>query len=700
MNEEISIDYKMDMNSTKKDLDKIYEKLYSITYSYEKLDNYLLVDIVKLYKKYKNNIVNYNYFNIISLLFYSYLNYYDANKYYNLIEYFKNPIYSYNNQNVKKLIRYENVKKDNEYTIIQEYPIEIKTLKNITFESLEEDIKIYKIIPSKKTTFDIQRKDLLHEACVGLILLNNVKKYLPNIPYVFCYNECSRPIIINDDILSWCNVEKNVNNNFPFLYRENIDGITLRDFLNKKSIKEISNVVFQYKNIMNFLNLFLSKYENRNTNLDNIIIKKLNYEINIPIYENIPIETNMYIKTKYILYITDFTDTSIIDIKNDFYGDIRIENIKSDKKNYDYLELLKDVDLTDSKIMNNIEIFNGYINNIHDFPLIYKKKLNYVEYCYENKEPPEEINKKFEEYIRTNIDYFYKVDLENANYIELIKLAEKYNKFLNDLSYSKCFNYINYLDKIIDFYIIIKYYLLKENIIVNYMKESIINTLDINIDRLPTKKLVTFKSAKNLIYSVWQIKERIEIYNLLFFICVNIYNSNYNQDLALNVVELLIEQPEFSFIENLIKDYTIDLSNYLLSSYIAGNYSFLIYILILLKPNIIKNVYNLWDLSFFVYDSTSKIINLKKYLDNYYNLFKNKTDQQSWEYMLSNKKNIVKYDILEKVKNKKNDVNILVSELMAKIILLSEDQQQNLIEIIKSNLKEDEKIKLIDRILL
>ena len=150
MNEPYFINYKIDLKSTKKDLDKIYEKLNSITYSYKKLDKYLSINTDKLYKKYKNNLLNYNYFHTISLLFYSYLNYYDNNKYNNFIEYFKNPVYNYNNQNIKIPIKYEKIKNDDEYTIMEKYPIEIKTLKNISFESFEEDIKIYMIIPSKK----------------------------------------------------------------------------------------------------------------------------------------------------------------------------------------------------------------------------------------------------------------------------------------------------------------------------------------------------------------------------------------------------------------------------------------------------------------------------------------------------------------------------------------------------------------------
>jgi hypothetical protein len=399
--------------------------------------------------------------------------------------------------------------------------------------------------------------------------------------------------------------------------------------------------------------------------------------------------------------MTDISDTSIIyHHKDEIYNDIEIENIKSNKKNYDYFELLKDLVINDATIMKHIKIYDGYINNTKEFTPFYKKKVNFVEHCYENKIPSQEITKKFEEYIKTSLDRFYNTDFENIYYVDKIKIVDSYNLFLNDLSHIKCFNYINYLDKIVDFYVIIKSYLLKDTYIKQYIRETLINTLDINIDRLPTKNLVTYKNSKNLLYSVWQIKERLEIYNLLFFICVNIYNSNFNQDLASNVVKLLVVQPEFSFIEDLIKDFTIDISNYLLGSYIAGNYTFLVYILILIKPNIIKNIYNLWDLSYYVYDSVSKIMNFKKYLLNYYESFKIKTDQQAWEYMLSNKKNIVKYDVLEKVKNKKTETNVLVTELMAKIILLSEEQQENLLEIIKSNLEESQKIKLIDNILL
>jgi hypothetical protein len=289
--------YHFDLKSDYEYINSVYEKLNDYLYNkHTKEKDYLIVDTEILFDDYFRNINNYFYFRKIeelliyhvnnklyTILFNKIYKFIEA-PVYNLLNYYTNSSKYMSPQNIKKVIKSTNNLDYDDYIHFSNGPIKIITHKNINYEPDIQKSKIFYFVNKYTMPYLDDEKDLLHTAYIGMMIMNNVKYYLPNIMYTFMYTKCSRPNIINNEVINWCNLENKDYFNFPYLYVENIEGVYLSDFLKVCSDIELSYICIQYKNLLTFLKYYLNEYVNRNHNLDQFKIVKLTSEIEIPIY--------------------------------------------------------------------------------------------------------------------------------------------------------------------------------------------------------------------------------------------------------------------------------------------------------------------------------------------------------------------------------------------------------------------------------
>ena len=132
-----------------------------------------------------------------------------------------------------------------------------------------------------------------HEGAIGLIL-NKMRKYLPNFIYTFgVYNY----------------------ENKNHLCQEYIDGKTFTSIQHKLNNEQIISIFIQVANALN-LAYDLFKFNHFDLHQDNLMIKILDYDVNIPIYSK---DTIKYHKTNVIAIMIDY-GYSRLEYKNKIYS--------------------------------------------------------------------------------------------------------------------------------------------------------------------------------------------------------------------------------------------------------------------------------------------------------------------------------------------------------------------------------------------
>jgi len=163
--------------------------------------------------------------------------------------------------------------------------------------------------------------ETVHEALIGLELVNKCKYLLPSYPSTYGMGYCD--INLNSEgIEQSCTIINgmNISKDAPVVFIEYLNkSFTLKDFLagalskQKFSQQEILNNVqslyLQIFNALNILYMMNGCYTHYDLHDDNILIRILDEEILMPIYvfgEDEILKEIKYLKTKYIAHIIDY----------------------------------------------------------------------------------------------------------------------------------------------------------------------------------------------------------------------------------------------------------------------------------------------------------------------------------------------------------------------------------------------------------
>lgn len=707
--------YNFNGNTNYEYITSVYEKLYDYLYNkYTNEKDYLLIDYESMFNDYLLNITNYFYFfkieeslilqlnNKLYTTGFNKLYKFMEAPIYNLFNYYVNASKYMSSQNIKKVLsNFDNVYYKN-HIHFYKGPVKIITHKNIDYEPEIKKSKIYFFINKYTTPYLEDEKDLLHCAYVGMMIMNNIKYYLPNIIYTFMYTKCSRPNILEDKVINWCNLENKDYFNFPYLYVENIEGMDFNEFLNTCNDIELSYICIQYKNILTFLSHYLNEYINRNHDMGQFRIVKLTKEIDIPLYDikksffSTKLIQENYITTNLILYLTDFTDTTISYITKDgenIYGNdiVRLENHKSKNKNFDYESFIKKINKNVD--INLVQLKKGEIKKYDHYKVKYINKLNYNYLCLTDKYEIKE--NLFLDFLIEEINKFEIIKLETlSNYLFLSKIQDFIN-FLNYLNGCLCFNFIFYMDKIINLYVNFTSELSKRLDINFLIKDSLYKTLNTNLDKLPTKNMITKHNSLSGYFIVQNFITRILFYKMLIAILLDLYYDNTGLSILFNMTPLLVNQPKISIVTNIFKTVTLFLTRNVFLNFLSSHYVFLIFLLIQLYPQLLNFSDNLWNMTYNIYDNML-LCKMEKQIQKLYELDKKSVDDESWNFA---KEEIKEYEdnnsLLEYSKNiNDNSFNQIIKEILNK---LRNDKGRKEIEfILKSNLSDEEKKSKID----
>jgi hypothetical protein len=138
-----------------------------------------------------------------------------------------------------------------------------------------------------------KKADIIHECFVGIKCTNQLRKYVPNYAYIYGYTDCSGPITVDNNVLSWC--EKG-NEDSMNIFCENVEGISLRNYLLTTSFESCEDpfqeFMSYYLQILYALQVGYEQYEFTHYDLhtDNVILKDVG-DVYIT-YGDIHIRTN------------------------------------------------------------------------------------------------------------------------------------------------------------------------------------------------------------------------------------------------------------------------------------------------------------------------------------------------------------------------------------------------------------------------
>lgn len=620
--------------------------------------DYLVIPKETLHEDYIDNINNYEYFEYFSSILLMHINNVTfKTKYDKFYKFLEAPVYRIFNfdydsykyvysPNIKKFV--VNLifdKEENGVIKFVDDPLLIETCSDIEFDKKPIEKNYLYIYKQKNTPIIPNFKNLLHEAYVGISLINITKKYLPNFSYTFCYAECSRPNINeNKKVINWCNEEKDEYNVFPYVFKENIVGIKYSEYIKNCTLEEINILLNQYENALILCKGLFIKYENRSTNENNLIVCKLDYEIKIPIYKenkkyfSVDYETENYIKTDLILYITDFSDITIeyvsLGAEVTEYNTNTIQNKISNKKAHTFDDLVKFT----KKINKNYEYKKliGKKGQVYFEPYLIeldKKMYNqmdlYNNSCLNKKEKFE----TFENYISSKIENFKNI-LDNVNTKEkIVKICEEYILFLIYMKGSTCYNFIHYMD---DMYKIVQNLTekLKEYNYPLYLTNSLQFSLVKCYERLPTNNLFTKSNVISIFNMIKNLVMRICSYRLIYIISCEIYFLQTDIGLGTKILPLLIPSKEGLGVPiSLFKTISSFFVKNVISKFLENYWVFLILLFIQLYPDILDNVLSLWDKSFEVLEYISKYPKYYNLLDSFSKKLEKQNDNDTWDVM-------------------------------------------------------------------
>ena len=656
MNDKIQNNESM-LNNKDKNLNEIY---ISIIHDYEKyiynymdkipiLENYLIFSIEDLNNIYNenNNYLYYKFNYDVSRLLITYqkdIKYKNKisllNKL-NIVNYFKNKYiyddfkyYNLNTNNLKYFLRKKSLLNSNinkKYLILKSYFINIVTTNNSQFTD-----NYYKLIKN---------------AYLGFKYLNNLKNYFPTFAYTYCLMKCTKIEIDNtNDYQNWCNKTDDTNSLVSYIITESTKSVDdskiyyIDDFMEKQNNEDIKNLIkMQINSIKNFININFKDNIEKTEILDNFIIndiyiKELDIEFKFPYYDD-NINTSNFFNTKYIIFIPIISNNNINKNLYNFLNDEKYEinNVKyiyndnshnlnyNDLNKYRYnLESINNAILIEKKNENSnntyISKFINFLNNSKKYDdsdtinsLDYKLDKFVSYYClndlkYINKEELEHVFIKF---IDNKLINFNKILIKIKD-DEIIKLYNKYVKFIDILVKAKC---INYKKKLYDIFEI-KMELAKhiyncnEKFIKSNVKDDMIYTIEKSYNDLPNSNyFLNFLSQTSLI----DIIINTYIYFLFFYtvfilyVYYTIYINNVNI-VIFNKILIVIKNGIY-FIFNLIKSNTNFINNFYVKLYEYGffnilseykNFIFIIPIVYKIldiysdvKNNKIVNIYNI-----------------------------------------------------------------------------------------------------------
>lgn len=175
--------------------------------------------------------------------------------------------------------------------------------------------------------------ETVHEALIGLELVNKCKYFLPNYPSTYGIGYCDINKVSNN-VFQSCRIKNNTTttNDAPVVFIEYLNNsFTLREFLvsNKVTQTEILNniqgIYLQVFNALNVLYMMNGCYTHYDLHYSNVLIRILDEEILIPMYifgdDEILLEIR-YLKTKYVAHIIDYglsTFLSYETLSREFY---------------------------------------------------------------------------------------------------------------------------------------------------------------------------------------------------------------------------------------------------------------------------------------------------------------------------------------------------------------------------------------------
>jgi len=121
-----------------------------------------------------------------------------------------------------------------------------------------------------KSSKNVQEDVILHEAFIGMLGTNKLRKQIPNFVYIYGQFSCGK--IIDDNY--WCETG---GRSVRYMIQENIEGETLAEFMKKCSKKDFLNIYLQICLSLYTANEELD-YSHNDLHARNVIIKKLEKE--------------------------------------------------------------------------------------------------------------------------------------------------------------------------------------------------------------------------------------------------------------------------------------------------------------------------------------------------------------------------------------------------------------------------------------
>jgi hypothetical protein len=162
-------------------------------------------------------------------------------------------------------------------------------------------------------------ESLAHEAFVGLVALNMLRKKIPNFMHTYGVLMCGPPIMLqNPNEIFFCPRKSNA---IAYLILENItDAVSLNDIIASLTEEEFLQIYLQIINALNIGKEF--EYTHYDMHTGNILIQRLPYKITINFYH--PSGTVMYLTTNLLARIIDY-GLSYIKWQEEPFGDYGLQ---------------------------------------------------------------------------------------------------------------------------------------------------------------------------------------------------------------------------------------------------------------------------------------------------------------------------------------------------------------------------------------
>lgn len=721
--ESVDIDgYYINENTTFDTLRNISHNLlnFQSRLEYLHVQEYLLVSKEILREDYLENLDNYDYFEYFSSVLLMHINNVTfKTKYEKLYNFLEAPVYRIFNfdydaykhvyaPNIKKFVVNLKFLEDEEGTIkFLDDPLLIKTCNKIDFEEVPTEKKIFYIYKKTSTPLIPNFKNILHEAYLGLSLINITKKYLPNFTFTYCYTECSRPNINeNKKVINWCNEEKNEYNIFPYIFKENVAGVKYSDYIEYCTDYELNLLLCQYENALTLCDAIFMKYENRGTNENNLIVYKSDKKFKIPLYNKIKkifniggeYETNSYIETDLILYITDFNDVTIeyvsLGAEVTEYNTNTIENKISKNKNYSFDKLLNYTKSIREFEYTKIIGIKGEIEHKLYEPVIEhnfgkfgddfnEKMILYNDFCYEKKKG---YKKEFETTILMKLEKFNKELNRTLDSKEVLMTCEEYILFLIYMKGSTCFNFIHHMDNMYNIMTGLTQKL-KEYNYPSYTVNSLEHTMAKCYERLPIHNLFTKSNVISIFNMIKNLVMRICAYRLIYIIAAEIYYNHPDVNLGTKILPLLVPSKEGLGIPiSLFKTISSFLVKNVMSKFLENHWTFLLILFIQLYPDIINNTKSLWNKSFEVLENLYTTPQYYSMLEIFSNKLKNQNDEDTWTMMKTDEERVESIEgesqeSIEEISLRNNEIpklnNNKISKVLKYLLSLSAKEYNN-----------------------